>query len=167
MTTGCGLDRKKHLAGSKVSGSGRVIGHLLTQKIQGSLKLVSRVRESESLLSTEWKNGRCKSVSNNRSLSPGLEPWCSMWKLDKKGDPEGRSLEGSGRWLGWRARKATCMPSIKIWKGYISYLKMLICSSKPPCAWARECFSAGNIEAFLEAYLLLRNNFSSFIKKVP
>lgn len=31
MTTGCGLDRKKHLAGSKVSGSGRVIGHLLTE----------------------------------------------------------------------------------------------------------------------------------------
>lgn len=34
MTTGCEIDRKKHLTGSKVSGSGRVMGHLLTQKIQ-------------------------------------------------------------------------------------------------------------------------------------
>lgn len=109
VTTGCGIDRKKHLAVSKVSGSGRIIGHLLTQKIQereqGSLKLVSRVRDSESLLSPEWRNNRYKSVSYNRNTVLAWSLGDSMWRLGK-GAPEGRSLEGRGRWLGWGAEES-------------------------------------------------------------
>lgn len=83
VTTGCGIDRKKHLTGSKVSGS----GHLLTQKIQ------ERVRDSESLLSPEWRN--------SRSLTTGAQSWlgalvtqCEDWTRETL--KEGVSRTGGG-----------------------------------------------------------------------